>query len=172
MKNKSKLVFYLILNILVSAATTLTVLLIWQAIHPKPEIVDVPGAPSTEQADGIAATEESPLPTLEIVKEGFQVSIRTVVGAGDLEMEYVEIVNQSEGAVDLTGWQLVSPVGVRFDFPALILNQDGAVEIHSKTGQNTVIELFWQADAALWASGDTVTLQDADGEIQATYSIP
>ncbi|MCB2202834.1 lamin tail domain-containing protein [bacterium] len=172
MKNKSKLVFYLILNVLVSAATTLTVLLIWQATHPQPEIVDIPAAPSTGQIDDSASTEEIPAPTLDLLQQDYQVSIRTVVGAGNLDMEYVEVINQSSGAVDLTGWQLINPDEVRFDFPALILNEGGAVEVHSKTGQNTVIELFWQADTPLWASGDTVTLQDADGTVQATYSIP
>lgn len=172
MKNKSKLIFYLILNILVSAATTLTVLLVWQATHPRPEIVNAPSPPSTGQTDDRESTIETPLPTLDFVQQDYQVNIRTVVGAGDLAMEYVEIVNQSEGAVDLTGWQLINPDGVRFEFPALILNQAGAVEVHSKTGQNTVIELFWQADAPLWNAGDTVTLQDTEGAVQATYSIP
>jgi hypothetical protein len=172
MKNKSKLVFYLIVNILVSAATTLTVLLIWQAIHPEPESVEGLATQPANPAGDSAATEEPPAPTLDLIQADFQVTIRTVVGAGNLEMEYVEIINQSEGAVDLTGWQLVNPDGLQFEFPALVLNQGGAVEVHSKTGQNTVIELFWQADAPLWAPGDAVTLRDTDGEIQATYSIP
>ncbi len=172
MKNKPKLILYLILNILVSAATTLIVLLVWQAAHPQPGPAEGVAAQPADRTTGDNEPEETPVPTLALVRDDIQVAIRTVVGAGNLEMEYVEIVNQSEGAVDLTGWQLINPDGRQFDFPALILNQDGAVEIHSKTGQNTVIELFWQADAPLWAAGDTVTLRNADGEIQATYSIP
>jgi hypothetical protein len=173
MKKSSKLFFYILLNILVSAATTLTVLLIWQATHPLPQTDPSTLSPSGFNPDTATSggqTENNP--TAEFVQENINITVRTVVGAGDLGMEYVEILNQSEGPVDLTNWQLVDEGDNRFKFPALILNQDGAIEVHSKTGNNSVIELYWQADTAIWQSGETVTLLDAAGETQATYLIP
>ena len=95
-----------------------------------------------------------------------------MVGAGNLEVEYVEIYNQSNGAVDLTGWQLLNEAGQRFLFPTLILNSDGAIEVHSKAGKHTVIELYWQAGSPIWKSGEMVTLLDNVGKTMATYSIP
>jgi hypothetical protein len=175
MKAKKSLFFYILLNILISAASTLIVLLIWQAAHPAPEIAspnalsDVPSSASSTAPGGEAASAQS---TPEFVQENVQVLIRSVVGAGNLEMEYVQIFNQSEGAVNLNGWQLQNGRGQHFTFPALILNQEGAVEVHSKAGTSTVIELYWQSDAPIWQSGDTVALVDVDGTIQATYQIP
>jgi len=108
----------------------------------------------------------------DLFTEDIQIVIRTVVGAGNLDSEYVEIYNESDGVVDLTGWQLVDEEGDRFTFPALILNIEGAIEVHSKTGEHTVIELYWQADSPIWQPGEIVKLVDAGGNIMATYSIP
>ncbi len=99
----------------------------------------------------------TPLPTTEFLQEGLTIAIPTVVGAGNLEMEYVQILNQSDGAINLNGWQIQNGRGQQFTFPAMILNRDGAVEVHSKAGTNTVIELYWQSDTPIWQPGDTVT---------------
>jgi hypothetical protein len=173
MKSKKSLLFYILLNILISAGTTLIVLLVWQAAHPTPEIVS-PITP-TNTADPSGSMEEvqtTSQPTLDFLEEDVQITIRSVVGAGNLEMENVQILNQSEGVVNLNGWQLQNGRGNHFTFPALILNQGGAVEVHSKAGTNTVIELYWQSDTPIWQPGDTVTLVDTDGTVQATYQIP
>ncbi len=173
MKKNSKLIFYILLNVLISAATTLTVLLIWQAVHPNPQsTAPMPDQINLNTNGDTSGSEVDNIHTTEFLQENINVIIRTVVGAGNLDMEYVEILNQSGGAVDLTNWQLANDQGGRFTFPALILNQDGAIEVHSKTGNNTVIELYWQADSPLWQSGKTVTLLDAAGQTQATYLIP
>ena len=175
MKSKKSLLFYIFLNILISAGTTVSVLLIWQAAHPTPEITSPDSPVNTSTADPSAAAEAvkpTSQSTLTFLQEDLQITIRSVVGAGNLEMENVQILNQSEGAVNLNGWQLQNNRGTHFTFPALILNQNGAVEVHSKAGANTVIELYWQSDTPIWQPGDTVTLVDTDGTVQATYQIP
>ena len=175
MKAKKSLFFYILLNILISAATTLIVLLIWQATHPVPEIASpsaLSGTPSGTSSAPDAAADVNAQPTPEFVQDDVQVVIRSVVGAGNLDMEYVQILNQSDGAVNLNGWQLQNGRGQHFTFPAMILNQDGAVEVHSKAGTSTVIELYWQSENPIWQSGDSVTLVDPEGTIQATYQIP
>ncbi len=178
MKKSSRLIFFLIINILISAAATLAVLLLWERAHPNPDIIQSAATQSPENAsysgsnpthsDSSNESEDS----IELVNENFQIIIRTVVGAGNLESEYVEIFNQTEGVVNLTGWQLLDETENRFTFPALILNNSGTVKVFSKSGDDTVIELYWQADAPIWQPGETVTLLDADGNTITTYSIP
>jgi hypothetical protein len=186
--NKTKrLIFYLVINILVSALTTLAVLWIWDRAHPQPIIsVTAPPTQTTSQdaanADGDVPSETptqsepTPTPTLEPTldfAEETDVSIRAIVGAGNLDAEYVDIINQSNGKVDLTGWVLKDESGQEFIFPSLILNSGGAIKIYSKPGQNlSVIELFWNVDAPVWESGEIATLLDASGNAISTYTIP
>lgn len=178
MKKSSRLVFYLILNILISAATTLAVLAIWEHTHSiSEELPDTATAAPTESAGSTDESTPTSQPTsteagTTLVTDDLQVIIRTVVGAGNLEAEYVEIYNQTEGTVDLTGWQIQDESENRFTFPALILNNGGSVKVYSKSGSDTVIELYWQADLPIWQSGETVSLVDGDGNTVATYSIP
>ena len=174
MKKQSHLWFYILINILISAAATLTVLVLWNRAHPAPE-----GQPAaiTLPEDNAHSTPvntapEDPIPTLTLMTENIDVVIRTVVGAGHLEAEYVEIYNQSEGTVNLTGWQLTGEHGQRFTFPTLILNPGGAVTVHSKSGAQSVIELFWQAETPNWRSGEEVRLSDSAGNPITTYTIP
>lgn len=178
MKRSGRLIFYLILNIIVSAASTLTVLWLWERAHSVPES-DQTDESATSGETGISALEStstsqatSILDEIEWADEDPRIAIRTVVGAGNIELEYIEVFNQSDGAVNMTGWQIVDEMENEFTFPALILNNGGSVKVYSKAGDDTVIELYWQAEASIWQSGETVKLLDSDGNTAATYSIP
>jgi hypothetical protein len=178
MKNRTHLFAYILLNILIASATTLTILWLWEQRNPRqtnPQGLVTPVSTISSEFDTIDATSSvnEPIePALTFVSEDIDVLIRKVVGAGDLEMEYVEIYNQSPGPIDLSNWQLTDQDGQSFLFPALILNSEGAIKVYSQKGTNTVIELHWQSDAPIWSSGEMVTLlDDADNRI-ATYSIP
>ena len=132
---------------------------------------------SSEESSSLStqktAQEGTPIePSLAFVREDIQVIIRTIVGAGNLDVEYVEIFNQSEGPVDLSGWQLEDENENTFTFPTLILNSEGSIKVLSKQGTNTVIVLYWQADSPIWQSGELANLTDAGGTSIATYSIP
>ena len=174
MKNGSKLWLYIIINILVSAATILIVLLVWDWTHPEPDIVPLPAVTDTGigESDNNNSFQPAITPSTQLIEEDFQMTIRKVVGAGNLDMEYVEILNSSEGAIDLSGWQLLDEDGNTFNFPTMILDRDGALTIHSKSGQDTVIELYWQSETPIWQSGELVQLLDQNGDLAATYSIP
>jgi hypothetical protein len=179
MKNKSRLIAYIFLNILISAATTLGVLWLWDQIHPQPQTSAgmMTPAPSRQESSSQSAQETvekstTSEPALTFINEDIQVIIRTIVGAGNLDVEYVEIFNQSEGPVDLSGWQLKDENDNTFVFPALILNSEGSVKVLTKQGTNTVIELYWQADVPIWQSGEVANLTDANGNSISTYSIP
>jgi hypothetical protein len=178
MKNRTHLFAYILLNILIASATTLTILWLWEQRNPRqttPQdivtpVSTIPG--ESETIDATSMVSEPIEPAMTFVNEDIDVLIRKVVGAGDLAMEYVEIYNQSPGPLDLSNWQLTDQEGQSFVFPALILNSEGAIKVYSKKGTNTVIELHWQADAPIWSSGETVTLLDDSDNRIATYSIP
>lgn len=104
-----------------------------------------------------------------------EVIIRSVVGAGDLETEYVTLENQGKSPVPLSGWRIMGGNNRTFVFPQssqFILYPNGAVNIFTRSGANNVLQLFWGLSQPVWASGDTITLLDARGNIQATYVIP
>ena len=176
MGKTSRALLFILLNIFVSVFATLTVLWLWERAHPRPEIAaqNLPSeaAQNPTGQDVTVETQPEAIPTPAFLNEDIQVSIRTIVGAGDLNVEYVEIVNQGQNPIDLSEWQLHNEDGNQFNFPTLILNSSGAIKVFSKTGTDTVIELYWQADAPIWESGETATLMNAAGEIITSYSIP
>ncbi|MDY6845792.1 MAG: lamin tail domain-containing protein [Chloroflexota bacterium] len=176
MKNNTELILYIILNIIISAATILLVMWLWDRANPRPSAViedDLTTASSQQSLSAPAAKSTGfGEPTQDFVTEDFDMAILTIVAPGNLDLEYVEIRNQSEGAVDVSGWQLRDEDDHIFTFPTLILNTDGAVKILSQKGVDTVIELYWQSDTPIWESGETARLMDDNGNVVATYSIP
>lgn len=106
------------------------------------------------------------------IEYGAGVIIETVIGAGILEAERVLIKYQGPGELSLTGWRLESPQGQTFVFPPLILFSGGAVNVYTKSGTNTVVDLFWGLEEAIWSPGTTVTLRDGQGIVRATYQVP
>jgi hypothetical protein len=173
MGKRSRILLFILLNIIVSAATTLSVLWIWERAHPRPEVrtTGSESAPSPNAEIPGAAPDQAE-PAVEFSNQDINIDIRTIVGAGDLAVEYVEIINRGDNPADLTAWQLRDENENEFTFPALILNSSGAIKVLSKTGTNTVIELYWQADTPIWQSGETARLINTAGELMASYSIP
>ena len=100
------------------------------------------------------------------------VLIDSVVGAGDLDSERVLLKHQGGGELALTGWRLQNDQGNVFVFPQLTLYGGGAVSVFSKAGNNTVVELYWGLNHAVWPSGSTVTLIDSQGNSRSTYVVP
>ncbi len=154
---------YIILNIFVSAATTLGVILIWEAVRQArpPEIV---GQAAPTQ---VAILPDATLPPLN---ESL-ITIETVFGAGDLKNETVRFVRQGQGDLMLYGWRVVDEDGNGYTFPNVNFIT-GAIELSTRSGSDTVIELFWGLDSAIWQSGETVKLLDPQGNLRSTYEIP
>lgn len=176
MKKSSPLLRLILLNILISTVTTLAVLWVWERAHPRPETgMMIENAenmlnptPPLEDSNTNSLTDTG----FEFTNEDITINIRTIVGAGNLEVEYVEIINQGENPANLTTWQLIDEGNNAFTFPTLILNSGGAIKIFSKAGTNTVIELYWQSEVPIWQSGETARLLNVDGEVVTSYSIP
>ncbi|MCW5877053.1 MAG: lamin tail domain-containing protein [Anaerolineales bacterium] len=149
-----RLLFYLVINIIVSALTTLLVLVIWSrfAFGGAPVI----GAPA---GDGAAASLSG-------------VAINAVIGAGDLANERVLLVHEGEADVSLAGWRLRDENNNEYRFPALVLHPGAQVNLHSGAGDDTAAALFWGRLAPVWRSGERARLLDASGAEQATYTVP
>lgn len=162
---------YLIVNIIVSAATTLIVLALWDRVQHPQIPSGTGGVPEATLTGNLgAATTPQAQPTLPPLDQPV-IRIETVIGAGDLSTETVQLQRVGEGELQLAGWWLEGN-NLKYTFPALTLNKNGSVRLYSRAGQSTVIELFWGLDSAAWKSGDTITLFDSNGDQRASYSIP
>jgi LysM repeat protein len=132
---------------------------------------------TTEIPPAAATATPPPPPTLPPTEPNgapgeILLEVVTVIGPGDLAEERVVVRQNGDGQVSLQGWQILGPDGEIFTFPQMVLFQDGAVSVYTRAGTNTVAELFWGLEAAVWDSGDVVTLADPDGNIVAAYQVP
>ncbi|MEW6179475.1 MAG: lamin tail domain-containing protein [Chloroflexota bacterium] len=173
MRNWKRVIPFLILNIIISAATTFTVLVLWdRTIRPAqslpPSAGGSGGIPAANGEVQPALTVEATLPPLDEPV----ILIETVIGAGDLQNEAVLLRRVGEGELLLTNWKISNGRGAEFVFPYLVLNKNGAVRLYTRAGNNTVMELFWGAEQAVFRSGDTVTLYDWQGNPRASYTLP
>ncbi len=170
MKKRAPILPYLILNILVSAGTVLLVLFLWQRFSgmslpiPNIPLPDVKAEPTLQRSTS-PATAIPPASSADVC-------IEMVAGVGNRDLEYILVRNQSESAVDLAAWQISASGGRSYTFPPLKLNKNGAVRLYTRSGTDTVIELFWNSAEALWKSGDEITLLEPGGSARSTYLIP
>jgi hypothetical protein len=180
MKHNQRLLIYLLLNVVVSAATILVVLYFWDRAHPSVMLTAIPTSaaqlPAATQPSAITNSTAAPnLPveaTLPADQQGRLITIDNVFGAGNLQDEFVLLKRVGDGELSLTGWKLDDGAGQTYTFPALTLYKNGAVQVHTATGVDSVVDLYWGRDAAIWSVGKNVTLTDTKGVVRATYRIP
>jgi hypothetical protein len=156
MTSRRRLILFLLLNVVVSACVTLSLLYAYDRYFRASLPVTVPPLTTpgaTTQTDG----------ALDIV---------SVVGAGVLENESVEIHNNGESEITLTGWKLQSADGRAYTFPGLTLLKGGIVTVHTGSGKNTVVDLYWGLSRPAWEPGQLAILLDAQDNVQALYRIP
>ena len=174
-RRRNNLLLYLILNILVSAGTTLAVLYVWDYLRPP--IVPPPPVGAVEEPVQ-AATQEppAPVPTTTPPPAGEAViEIPSVIGVGDLAQEVVVLRRVGEGNLLMTGWRLEGERGQSYVFPAqpeLVLFKDGAVQVFTRSGDDTATEVYWDRAEPAWRSGETIRLLDTLGTERASYPIP
>lgn len=160
MRSKTRIYPYILLNVLVSALTTLLVLWIWDLTH-KSEI------PPIEQLP-IAAS-SSALATLPPADETL-VEIENVFGIGIPDSESVHLVRVGSGDLWVTGWKLEDEDGNVYTFPQLNF-VGGSIDVFTRPGVNTPTALYWKLDKPVWRIGETVTLRDPEGTVRAKYLI-
>jgi LysM repeat protein len=101
-----------------------------------------------------------------------QVIIETVIGAGVLDSERVQLLRTGVGELSLAGWRLEDGTGNVYLFPDLTLYTGGTINLNTRSGQDTVMDLYWGLAAPIWQSGKVAMLYDADNVLRASYSIP
>jgi len=230
MKQWSRVLIYLTLNVLVSACTTFAVLFAWDQLRgPLPRgllpealsklIPATPTAASLPEETGVVVITATPTEafivhivqpgeTFESIAEQYGVSVEeliavngfkksqplgagevlripkhpkgnvvisSVIAAGDLESERILFQHRGEGDISLVGWRIEDSAGNAFTFPPfpqITLYKNGSIYIYTKDGVNSVVELYLGQDKAMWKSGDTVVLRDAQGNVHTTYIVP
>lgn len=134
---------------------------------------------------GLEAAVATAVPTLDVAERpspaateppatgGVNIQIAEVIGVGNLSAEAVQIVNTGPGQLAMVGWQLNASSGISYTFGQITLFGEGAgILLHTETGLDGATDLYWGLENPVWASGETVTLTDADGAVQATFQIP
>jgi hypothetical protein len=174
MNQAKKLVFYIVLNIIVSAVTILGVLYIWEKTQLKNVLLDSGGPVAEVSPDPGGETSEGG-------ETGLLIDIAEVGGVGNLATEYVRLSRPDSDpgdTVSLQGWRLTD--GKDNDFvileqsglPSLELHGQGAVNIYTKEGASNPIELYLGLSDSIWGPGESVQLIDPDGVVHDTYVIP
>lgn len=111
-----------------------------------------------------------PTVTLPPTAVNAQVVIAAVTDWGTVTSEAVEIRNVGN-VVNLNGWTLSNGRGDTFRFPEFRMQQGSLVRVYSRQGQNTPAALYWGRETPAWRAGDTVTLADSTGQVQATFRV-
>lgn len=181
MNQWKRLLFYVVLNILVSACTTLAVMYFWdRQNHSSAPILPslaffTSGTPTAIPTPTIqvAPSEAAPKPTLPSTGELPRlIVIDNIFGVGNLNDEILLLKRVGEGELTLTNWRLDDGGGNSFTFPDLMLYPGGAVQVHTAPGTNSAVDLYWGHDAAVWQIGKVATLYDDQGNVRATYRVP
>jgi hypothetical protein len=161
--DRRRLLYYLLLNVFVSACVT-SAILYWYDRNYRAVTLPQVSIPTTSSN----STNNVPVAT---VQKGL-VQIVSVSGAGTLGAEAVVVKYNGEGELDLTGWHLKDTRGTSYTFPPFKLFKNGAVQVHSESGTNTAIDLYWGQRQAVWQSGEAVLLTDPSGAAQDSYPVP
>ncbi len=169
MKNRQQWLPYLLLNIFISAVVTGAILFWYDRTYRQALVPVAPSGLSVPVAADVAEATLSPLRDPDAVIE---VEIISIVGAGTLDTEIVLVRYTGAGELDLTGWMLKDEDKNIFTFPQLTLYPDGAVQVHTVAGQDTVVDLYWGKENSVWESGEAASLVDAQGVQRATYDVP
>lgn len=180
---QNPVLLYLLLNVIVSAATVLAVLFIWDRVRqnelPPPLPTSEASAAVVPATSAAEAPSETPFPTATATQSlpasGPVIEIAAVIGATDPQQEYVLLKRLGDGDLSLAGWQLMDEDGNVFSFPSspeLILYKDGAVQVYTRVGNDTPAELFWNRSEAVWRPGEWVTLVDGQENVQSRVQVP
>jgi|GEM_PF-1630968 len=91
---------------------------------------------------------------------------------GDLLVEAVLIVNNSDDAVNLKGWQLEREGGPAYTFGDFQMFSGSAVWIYTGDGTDTTVALHWKQSSPVWTDGSIARLVDSKGVVVFTYETP
>ncbi len=163
--DRRRLFLYLLLNVFVSVCVTSAILFWYDRNYRSVSQSAVqPAAPLNSQPVAAQATLN---PQIDI-----PVEIVSVIGAGTLNAEWVVVSYKGQEQINLANWELRDGDRNVFVFPQLILHTNGAVQVHTASGTNTVIDLYWGESDPIWESGEEAQLFDPSGNMRAVYKVP
>ena len=162
--DRRRLVLYLLLNVFISACVTGAILFWYDRNYRATAFSSIPPASVSSNPSGPGPSYD---PQVDV-----PVEIVSIVGAGTLNAEWVVIRNAGSEPLSLAGWELKDSNKNVFTFPNLTLNGGGAVQVHSSSGTNTVIDLYWGETEPVWQSGEEAQLIDPGGNARAIYKVP
>jgi len=178
MRSWKRLFYFLLLNVVVSALTTYLVVSIMlerfphaTLAQPMPGLAGSPQNGSGVEGGGSDEEDDGGNGSLTVTSIG-QMEIDSIIGAGDVDNERVLIRHVGDEEISLAGWELQDEDGNSFTLPALTMFTGGAVTVYSRTGVNTVVELYWGKNKPVWEEGEKALLVDPNGGVQAVYTVP
>ncbi len=136
-------------------------------------VIPVPGgSPSAgTPAGGEVAPSVEPTATVAAAPTGVQITAITSVG--DLANEQVVLVNESDTAYSLQGWQVQRAGGPIYTFSRDVpLLPGSSIRLHTAAGADTSIDLFWGLTEAAWLSGAEAQVISSQGEVVSNYVVP
>ena len=164
--DRRRLLIYLLLNVFISACVTGAILFWYDRNYRSVSVSAVQPAASLGN-QGVSASQATLNPQVDI-----PVEIVSVIGAGTLNAEWVVVSYKGEDQINLANWELRDENRHVFVFPQLVLHTNGAVQIHTASGTNTVIDLYWGESEPVWGSGEKAQLFDPNGNQRAEYKVP
>ncbi len=161
--DRRRLIYYLLLNVFVSVCVT-SAILYWYDRNYRAVTLPQVALPT------VSSNAASAMPAATL-RPG-TVQIVSVIGAGTLSAEAVVIRYNGEGELDLTGWHLKDADNNVYTFPPFKLFNNGVVQVHTASGTNSAIVLYWSQNQAMWKSGEAVLLTDPQDVVQYSYPVP
>jgi len=164
--DRRRLLLYLLLNVFISVCVT-SAILFWYDRNYR----SVSQAAIQSAAPPVNQNVSVPQPTLD-PQVDIHVEIVSVIGAGTLNAEWVVVSYKGDDQINLASWELRDEDRKVFVFPQLVLHPNGAVQVHTSSGTNTVIDLYWGEGDSVWESGEEAQLFDPGGNLRAKYKVP
>jgi len=155
MKPRRRLLYYILLNVCVSALVTATIIFFYDRAR-RADCMAVPPAIATIQPGA----------------DDVNVEILGVIGVGTLSDERIVIQNSGSQALVLTAWYLEDDKSQTYTFPQLTLYPGGSVQVYTRAGTDTLPDLYWGRAAPVWTSGELAALYDDQNIARAFYRVP
>lgn len=130
------------------------------------EIPQPTSQPSSSQSESSSTTGVS------VQNEATGPRITQADGVGSLDSEVLLIVNEGNEALNLQGWSVAYDGGPTYTFSNFPIFPGGSVRLHTTTGTDSSIDLYWAQPQSVWQSQRTARLTDDQGRLVNQYTIP
>lgn len=125
--------------------------------------------PSTGGSPATASGGETPAAAPAPTGDGL---VLRVEQPGNLVQEQVQVINDSDAAINLQGWTISQDGGPIYTFGNVPIFPGGSVRLHSGNGQANTLNLYWALNEPAWSSGAVVRLRNPEGTVMASVTTP